>query len=131
MKPSRLAVGAVAGLLATVPMTLVMLLVQRRLPWHERRRLPPEQITANLTRKSGLRDVLDYRDEGALAWVLHFGFGATAGTLYAAAPSGGPLPAWLKGLLFGCSSGLVVISAGCPCSRFTDMAETNRHVAMP
>jgi hypothetical protein len=69
--------GAAAGSLATIPMTLAMLMVHRLLPAREQYSLPPRLITENwLGRGQG---------ETALrAWTLinHFGFGALAGSLY-------------------------------------------------
>jgi hypothetical protein len=93
--------GAFAGFLATIPMTLCMLLVRRGLPRHEQHRLPPVQIAAHLTRKTGLRKLLDRRDEGVLAWVLHFGFGTAAGAVFGGLSPRVPLPGWLQGLAFG------------------------------
>jgi hypothetical protein len=107
MSSSRLLRGAFAGLLATVPMTVFMLLVRRGLPRHEQHRLPPVQIAAHLTRKTGLRKLLDRQDEGVLGWALHFGFGTAAGAVFGGLSPRVPLPAWPQGLAFG-----VVVWAG-------------------
>ena len=107
MPSSRLLRGAFAGFLATVPMTLCMLIVRRGLPRHEQHRLPPAQITAHLTRTTGLRKLLDRQGEGVLGWVLHFGFGTVAGAVFGGLSPRVPLPAWLQGLAFG-----VVVWAG-------------------
>lgn len=40
--------GAIAGLGATVPMTMVMETIFRRLPWHQRYPLPPRKVTMEL-----------------------------------------------------------------------------------
>lgn len=46
---SRLVAGAAAGALATVPMSAVMLVWHRQLPWTKRDPLPPAQIVNQLT----------------------------------------------------------------------------------
>ena len=46
-----LATGAMAGFLATIPMTIAMELLHRRLPWTQRYPLPPREITDDLTDK--------------------------------------------------------------------------------
>jgi hypothetical protein len=46
--------GALAGLMATGPMTAVMLILHRLLPWWERYELPPTEITERATEKVGL-----------------------------------------------------------------------------
>lgn len=76
-------VGAVAGLLATVPMTLAMELLRRRLPRHERHPLPPKQITMRAARRLGVRPARAEPAREVLTLVAHFGFGAAAGTMYA------------------------------------------------
>jgi uncharacterized membrane protein YagU involved in acid resistance len=101
MRTSRLLTGAAAGVIATLPMTLIMLALRSWLPRHEQRRLPPEQITAHLTRRTGLRRIFDRRNDGVLAWVLHFAFGGSAGSIYGVLSAGVPLPKWLMGSLFG------------------------------
>lgn len=51
----QLAEGAGAGLAATLPMTIVMVLGHRLLPWVEQYPLPPRQIIENVTEKTGAR----------------------------------------------------------------------------
>jgi len=101
MPLARLSVGAIAGIIATVPMTLFMVVVHRLLPRREQQPLPPEQITADLVQRSRLRRFLTWNGERTLAWALHFAFGASAGMLYAGLLARVPLPAWLKGTAFG------------------------------
>lgn len=74
--------GGLAGLLATVPMTAVMLASHPRLPAGRGYALPPRLITDHVAgrplsplRRAGLGD------PATLA--AHFGFGAAAGSLYA------------------------------------------------
>jgi putative membrane protein len=96
--------GAVAGTLATAPMSLVMLLWQRRLPWHERYALPPRQLTRRVTQsvaKSLAVPEPSSSQQQALTVLGHFGYGAATGALYPAATSRLPAPPIVKGALFG------------------------------
>lgn len=93
--------GAVAGLVATAPMTLAMEWMFRRLPWRERYPLPPSQIVKKLTHMAGLRGHVDREEHAALTLASHFGYGAVAGAVYAPIARAIPLPAGLKGIVFG------------------------------
>lgn len=99
---NRFAAGALAGLAATVPMTLAMLILRRVLPTSEEAPLPPEEITARTTEKT---DALPDRDEDELrplSLAAHFGFGALAGALYAPlAAREGRLPPTVRGVGYG------------------------------
>lgn len=78
----RLLVGTLAGALATVPMTAVMLGLHRRLPAEERYPLPPREITQVMALKAGLhREVAPQLTR--LSLIAHFGYGAATGALYA------------------------------------------------
>ena len=83
MKP--LFASAVAGFVATVPMTIAMQILHR-FPAPERDSLPPEQITEVIVEKAadqvGAQETLDRPQLQALTLVTHFGFGAAAGGLY-------------------------------------------------
>lgn len=98
---NRFLAGALAGCAATVPMTVAMVLVHRRLPWIERHPLPPEEITATIAKKVGLHDDLDEAEHETLTWLSHFGFGATMGALYAPVAARVSAPPVLKGAGFG------------------------------
>jgi hypothetical protein len=76
--------GAASGLVATVPMTSVMLWGHRKLPWLERYALPPRQITMMLAREAGIAHRLDEEAKTALTTAAHFTYGAAAGTIYGA-----------------------------------------------
>lgn len=78
------AAGGAAGLAATVPMTLAMAAMHRRLPARQRYPLPPRQVTMNAARKAGVepsRD-LDEQERVGLTMLAHFGYGAAVGALY-------------------------------------------------
>ncbi len=90
--------GALSGIVATVPMT-VPIIVARRTGLIST--TPPVQISANIAARTPL--LPERRHEGFPAtWIVaHFGYGAACGTVYAlAAPALPPVPA-VKGLIFG------------------------------
>lgn len=74
---SRLVRGTIAGAVATVPMTITMVLAHRLLPRRQRIPLPPRLITEQMV-NSGRSE------RTKLGWTLfnHFGFGALAGAIY-------------------------------------------------
>lgn len=74
---TRLLCGALAGLAGTTAMTACMWRLHRRLPETQRYPLPPREILQEVT---GRRDGV-----GDLTTAAHFGFGALAGALLAAA----------------------------------------------
>lgn len=97
----RLVMGALAGLIATSPMTTLMLILYLRLPWQERFTIPPWKITTQIEKALGL-----YRPRGPLdrlqrVLAAHFGFGAAAGSLYGLLGSINPWPSLPSGVLFG------------------------------
>lgn len=74
--------GAVAGLLATIPMSAVMMAGRRLLPKASQVPLPPAQITKNALRAIDVDDEVSRNAELALTVVNHFGFGGATGALY-------------------------------------------------
>jgi uncharacterized membrane protein YagU involved in acid resistance len=74
--------GALAGLAATVPMTLAMEMMYRQLPKEERFPLPPRRIIEVASEKVNLDDELDEEEKVGLTLVSHFGYGTTVGTIY-------------------------------------------------
>jgi hypothetical protein len=90
-----------AGFVATVPMTIVMHALHHQLPGRDRYRLPPEQITADLAQRAGLARAVGGTDIDALAWTLHFAYGAGAGAVYVGLVPAGILPGWLTGPAYG------------------------------
>lgn len=80
---SKLLTGAMAGGIATAPMTLAMAAMHRWLPSHERYPLPPSEITARLTEEAGVAQHVDREQHTALTLANHFGYGAAVGAIYA------------------------------------------------
>lgn len=97
--------GALAGWVATAPMSLAMAAMHRVLPAHHQYDLPPEEITKRAA--SGVADGADVRPADrerrmeAAALAAHFGFGAAGGALYGLLPAGLRARPLLGGVLFG------------------------------
>jgi len=90
--------SALAGLVATLPMTIFMRSAWKRLPEQEKYALPPHQITRNVFKP--VRRLSDRRQR-ALTLFLHFAFGTAAGLVYGAVEEKVPLPHGVKGPLAG------------------------------
>jgi uncharacterized membrane protein YagU involved in acid resistance len=90
--------GAISGIVATVPMTVPIIVARRTgligTP-------PPVEISANVAART---DLLPERIGGGfpISWIAaHFGYGGACGTVYAlVTPTLPPAPA-VKGLVFG------------------------------
>jgi uncharacterized membrane protein YagU involved in acid resistance len=93
--------GAVAGLVATLPMTIFMQASWLRMPARELHPLPPRQITRRLLREIGLHPRVNQANERILTWLLHFLFGAAAGSIYGIVDDKMPGDEDVKGLLAG------------------------------
>src|SRR4051794_17340218 len=79
-------VGAGAGVVATIVMSVVMVALQKiGLMRHQ----PPKMVTDRVLEKADLHDDADEGSKSALATVAHVGFGAAVGAAYA--PLTGPL----------------------------------------
>jgi uncharacterized membrane protein YagU involved in acid resistance len=98
---STLAIGALAGMAATVPMTLCMQQLHQELPVRERYPLPPSEIVEELTERAGIDDQIDQSEHIALTLLAHFGYGAATGVLYAPLALAFRPPAALGGAAFG------------------------------
>lgn len=93
----RLVRGAVAGTLATVPMSAVMLAAGRLGLMGQQ---PPEAITRQAV-ASAAGTAPGTLTSSALATLVHLGFGATTGAVYAAGPARlQAVPAPARGAVF-------------------------------
>ncbi len=95
--------GAVAGLLATFPMTIFMLMAWKRLPEREKYPLPPRLITRNLVKEVEPPQKLGNQKLTVLTLLLHFLFGAMTGSLYGMMENRIPFHRIVKGSLYGLS----------------------------
>jgi uncharacterized membrane protein YagU involved in acid resistance len=93
--------GAVAGLAATVPMSIVMVAIHRLLPWRERRTLEPKKISDDMLRRVGLDDDLSESGREKASVAAHFGYGSACGIGYALSEPLSPLPRGGRGPAFG------------------------------
>jgi uncharacterized membrane protein YagU involved in acid resistance len=93
--------GAASGLLATVPMTLTMFIMQGMLPRRERTTLEPRRVSDDMLRKAGVNDDVSKQGRESFSVVAHLGYGATTGMFYALAQRLMPLPGGLRGPVYG------------------------------
>src|SRR5207248_2422364 len=93
--------GTLAGFIGTAPMTVFMLATQRFLPKGQQYELPPELIIKDLARQAHIRQHMSKMQVLAATLVSHFGYGAVTGALYSPLAKKLPLPAVLKGAIFG------------------------------
>lgn len=93
--------GFLSGLAATVPMSAVMEAGHAKLPLHRRYSLPPPRIEERARRKVGLSRGGRTADHRALAIVLHFAFGGSAGAVYGGVADRLPGPVLAKSVVFG------------------------------
>lgn len=98
MNLQTLARGAVAGALATVPMTAVMGLGQLA-GWMVTP--PPKQVTAAAQQETGVRNELG-QPAFTVSWLgAHVAFGAASGILFSVVRSRLPSPPVLAGTVYG------------------------------
>jgi putative membrane protein len=97
----NLLTGALAGFVATVPMTATMLLLHRCLRRRDRYALPPHQITGEIAKRSGAKEHVDTPEHVAASILSHFAYGAGTGALYGPLADNLPAPPALKGMAFG------------------------------
>lgn len=100
-------VGALAGLIASIPMAGVMMGLNRVLPhskrsWYQRfTALPPKQITMRMGRRAGVGSLIrPGKAWDAATWAGHLGYGAAAASLYPITTRPLPLPGVIRGMIF-------------------------------
>ena len=96
---ARMMQGALAGLIATVPMSLTMIIMHQYLPSEQRHPLPPRQITDKVSHQLRVDQFID--DAQARTLVSHFAYGAAAGAIYGGMVRQPPLLSALSGVGFG------------------------------
>ena len=94
-------IGSVAGIIATIPMTLFMLLMQQLLPKWQKYALPPERITTELAKRAEVGKFMNKPQQVGIALITHFGYGSNMGMFYAPLSRRVHLPPALKGAIFG------------------------------
>ena len=94
--------AAIAGCAATLPMTIVMTLWRKRLPWLEQGSLPPRKITEHLLDAVHVGQELSEPQKQTLTVVSHFGYGTAAGSVFGLMPRpASALGAVSSGMVFG------------------------------
>ncbi len=125
--------GALAGTIATVPMTIFMFSTQRFLPKGQQYDLPPEIITKELAERAHVKQHMSKAQILAATTASHFGYGATMGILYSILGRRLPLTSSLKGTLFGFVIWVASYQALLPLlgfSKSSDKETTRRNVMM-
>jgi uncharacterized membrane protein YagU involved in acid resistance len=97
----KLLKGALAGFIATAPMSISMAVGWRLLPKREKYHLPPRLITEEMTEQVGIEDHLNENEMIGLTIFSHFGYGAAFGAIYALFEHRIPAHSSLKGALTG------------------------------
>lgn len=98
---NKLLIGAIAGLAATVPMTILMTAWHRRLPRREQYSLPPREIIDEITEAAAVQDDLSESEKAKLSLIGHFAYGATTGAIYAPLISLIQPPNAVNGIIYG------------------------------
>jgi putative membrane protein len=95
--------AALAGTVATVPMTIFMLATQRFLPEDHRYHLPPEILTREFSQRANLN--WHHSKPRLLGTTLlsHLGYGAAMGVIYTPLEEKAIIPPPWQGTLFGLS----------------------------
>jgi uncharacterized membrane protein YagU involved in acid resistance len=94
--------GAIAGTVATAPMTLTMELLFRRLPARQQQPLPPRRLTMAVARRTRTAPLLPNEPARVGATLTaHFGYGMLTGALYPLTYTRPPRHPVLHGSLYG------------------------------
>jgi uncharacterized membrane protein YagU involved in acid resistance len=93
--------GAAAGTIATVPMTMFWEAMHDRLPGEPPRPLPPREVAEALAVKAGVSRQLSETDMQWLSLAAHFGYGAFTGAIFGMLAPRRPASAMGAGMVFG------------------------------
>lgn len=120
--------GALAGAVATVPMSAVMYAAKRAGLMGQ---YPPVVIADAVLDALGVRR--DEETDEVVATIAHLGFGAAAGALYGAARRHAdlPIPAWCEGIGFGLLVYAVSYNGWIPAVRILPEPEHDRPGRQP
>jgi uncharacterized membrane protein YagU involved in acid resistance len=99
---NALLTGTVAGMIASIPMGMVMFILHRMLPPREQYALPPEEITLRVAADAGAEDMLKAKPtRRAVTWLAHIGYGGAIGSFYPIFRRLLKISPLLLGLLYG------------------------------
>jgi uncharacterized membrane protein YagU involved in acid resistance len=94
-------VGAIGGVVATLPMTLLMHAGHRSLPADEQYPLPPARITRRVEHKAEVAHRIDNRQHVVLSLLSHFGYGGAVAAVFPSLARRLPLSPMLAGVGWG------------------------------
>lgn len=97
----KLIKGAVAGFVATAPMSVFMLVGWTLLPRREKYPLPPRLITEEITERAGIEKQMSEDQLVGLTIFSHFGYGAMFGAIYAMFDKSMAMPSSLSSAVTG------------------------------
>jgi uncharacterized membrane protein YagU involved in acid resistance len=96
--------GALSGLIASVPMGLAMMGLNRVLPGRNHpseHALPPKQITRKAANQAGAEELMRPGSRWEpTTWLAHLGYGAATASLYPLVARKLPLPAVVTGIFY-------------------------------
>jgi hypothetical protein len=124
------AIGAAAGLAATVPMSALMVGGREAGLMSE---LPPHEIADRTVDRTAGPETGDHEERRALGWVTHFAFGAASGAVYAILrrhlrTPGGPI---FHGAAFALGVWAVSYLGWVPALRFMPPADEDERARQP
>src|ERR1051325_10326429 len=93
--------GGLAGIIATIPMSISMQAGWMMLPKWEKYPLPPRLITEKVAEKAGIENDLSEGQLVTASILSHFGYGAVTGGIYGLLEPKIPLRSEAKGILAG------------------------------
>jgi uncharacterized membrane protein YagU involved in acid resistance len=109
----RLINGALAGFVATIPMTVVMEALRYALPREQARPAPPREVVDRTLDAVSGPDAADDDTRKKLTFVGHFAFGAAAGAVFASAVEPRNASIW-KGIAYGVAVWAAAYGFGLP-----------------
>lgn len=74
--------GAASGFVATIPMTIVMVLMHWLLPRERQQRLAPREVAEGVADQAGVEQNFPARISAPTKAAAHFGYGSVGGVLY-------------------------------------------------
>jgi len=92
--------GALAGMAATLPMTLSMVTIRHFAPDGDEP-MQMEQVARGVAKKMRIYREMDRSERDTFTWISHFGFGAAAGALFPLLAGKTENHAVIKGVAFG------------------------------
>jgi putative membrane protein len=93
--------SAVSGAIATVPMTIVMAYLHKKLPPTQQYSLPPRNIALKVADEMGVKKKMNPPNKLAFTMFTHFGYGTAVGSLYLPLSRLIKIPRIWSGMIFG------------------------------